>query len=52
MTSLSRRAAYLFDLLMGNVVGSNIFNIGGVFAVAGLLANVSIQPASLIRDLA
>ena len=38
------------EIAIGNVVGSNIFNIGGVFAVAGLLANVSIQPASLIRD--
>lgn len=38
------------EIAIGNVVGSNIFNIGGVFGVAGLLANVSISQTSLIRD--
>lgn len=37
-------------IAIGNVVGSNIFNIGGVFAVAGLLAEVPISQDTLTRD--
>lgn len=38
------------QIAIGNVVGSNIFNIGGVFAIAGLLAEVPISEATLLRD--
>ena len=38
------------EIAIGNVVGSNIFNIGGVFAVTGLLAEVSISQTTLLRD--
>lgn len=38
------------EIAIGNVVGSNIFNIGGVFAVTGLLAEVSISDTTLLRD--
>lgn len=38
------------QIAIGNVIGSNIFNIGGVFAVAGLLAEVRIAELTLQRD--
>ena len=38
------------EIAIGNVVGSNIFNMGGVFAVAGLMTTVSIDGVTLVRD--
>ena len=38
------------SIAIGNVIGSNIFNIGGVFSVAGLLATVPIAQQTLYRD--
>ena len=38
------------EIAIGNVVGSNIFNMGGVFAVAGLMTTVSIDSVTLMRD--
>ena len=38
------------EIAIGNVVGSNIFNMGGVFAVAGLMTTVSIDSVTLSRD--
>ena len=38
------------EIGIGNVVGSNIFNMGGVFAVAGLMTTVSIDSVTLTRD--
>lgn len=38
------------EIAIGNVVGSNIFNMGGVFAVAGLMTTVSIDSVTLTRD--
>ena len=38
------------EIAIGNVVGSNIFNMGGVFAVAGLMTTVSIDSVTLARD--
>lgn len=38
------------EIAIGNVVGSNIFNIGGVFAIAGLMTEVPIAQDTLMRD--
>lgn len=38
------------EIAIGNVVGSNIFNMSGVFAVAGLMTTVSIDSVTLTRD--
>lgn len=38
------------DMAVGNVVGSNMFNILGVLALPGLLAPGAIDPAVLTRD--
>lgn len=38
------------DIAVGNVVGSNMFNVLGVIGVAGVLAPVGVDPALLIRD--
>lgn len=40
------------DMAMGNVVGSNIFNILGVLGAAALIAPIVIAPARLKRDTA
>lgn len=39
------------DIAVGNVVGSNIFNILGVLGVAALVAPVVVRPRELRRDL-
>ncbi|MBU2966118.1 calcium/sodium antiporter [Amphritea sp. 2_MG-2023] len=38
------------DIALGNIVGSNIFNIAAVMAVPGLLAPIELDPAVLWRD--
>lgn len=38
------------DIAIGNVVGSNIFNLLAVMPIPGLLGNLAIQPAALYRD--
>ncbi len=38
------------DIALGNIVGSNIFNIAAVMAVPGLLAPIELEPIVLIRD--
>lgn len=40
-----------YDLAVGNIVGSNLFNILGVIGIAGLLAPSQIDSAVLARDL-
>lgn len=40
------------DIAIGNVVGSNIFNILGVLGAAALIAPIVIKPAELKRDTA
>lgn len=38
------------DIALGNVVGSNIFNIAAVMAVPGLLAPIDLVPVAFWRD--
>jgi cation:H+ antiporter len=38
------------DIALGNVVGSNIFNILGVLGAAALIAPIVVKPAALRRD--
>lgn len=38
------------DIALGNIVGSNIFNIAAVMAVPGLLAPIELEPIVLLRD--
>ncbi|MHB8762193.1 MAG: calcium/sodium antiporter [Coriobacteriia bacterium] len=40
------------DIAVGNVVGSNIFNILGVLGAAAVIAPIAVRPASLRRDVA
>lgn len=40
------------DIALGNVIGSNIFNIVAVMAVPGLFASVQLEPSILSRDYA
>lgn len=46
--SAVRRRAY--DLVLGNVVGSNLFNTLGVVGVAGLITPIDVEPSVLSRD--
>lgn len=39
------------DLAIGNIVGSNIFNILAVLAVSGLIHPMEVKPELLIRDI-
>ncbi|KUJ83979.1 calcium/sodium antiporter [Microbulbifer flavimaris] len=39
-----------FDLAIGNVVGSNVFNILAVMSVPGIIAPLELQPAVFSRD--
>ncbi len=36
-----------FELLAGNIIGSNVFNIVGVAAISGLIGTVTIEPGLL-----
>jgi cation:H+ antiporter len=38
------------DMALGNILGSNIFNIGGVLGIAGIISPFSIVPEGLYRD--
>ena len=38
------------DMVMGNIIGSNIFNLLAVMAVPGLVAPVTIDPTAFSRD--
>ncbi|HDP89401.1 MAG TPA: calcium/sodium antiporter, partial [Thioalkalivibrio sp.] len=56
-TSLPELAASLVsalkneaDIAIGNVIGSNMFNILGVLALPGLIAPGAFEPAVLTRD--
>jgi len=40
------------DIALGNIVGSNIFNILGVLGAAALIAPIAVRPAELKRDTA
>lgn len=40
------------DIALGNIVGSNIFNILGVLGAAALIAPITVRPAELKRDTA
>lgn len=39
------------DLVIGNIVGSNIFNILAVLAVSGLIHPMEVKPELIIRDI-
>lgn len=39
------------DLVLGNIIGSNIFNTLAVVGLAGVIAPSTIEPAALTRDL-
>ena len=39
------------DIAIGNVIGSNIFNLLAVMPVPGLIATVAVEPMALYRDL-
>jgi len=38
------------DIALGNIVGSNIFNLGAVMAIPGLVSPIAIEPEALWRD--
>ncbi|WP_251978204.1 calcium/sodium antiporter [Salinicola avicenniae] len=38
------------DLVLGNVVGSNLFNTLGVVGLAGVIEPIDVDPAVLVRD--
>ncbi|MHB1323849.1 MAG: calcium/sodium antiporter [Coriobacteriia bacterium] len=40
------------DIAVGNVVGSNIFNVLGVLGAAAVIAPIAVRPKSLRRDVA
>ncbi|MDJ0833457.1 MAG: calcium/sodium antiporter [Gammaproteobacteria bacterium] len=57
-TSLPELAASLagarkgeLDMIMGNIIGSNLFNTLGVIGVPALLVDFSISPVAITRDL-
>lgn len=39
------------ELALGNVIGSNIFNLLAVVGIAGVISPVSIDPAAIYRDI-
>jgi cation:H+ antiporter len=50
-TSLVAAARREADIAVGNVIGSNIFNIAGVLGVASLLERIAIPGHVLTREL-
>ncbi|SDZ74134.1 calcium/sodium antiporter [Rubrimonas cliftonensis] len=51
MTSISAALRREADVAMGNVIGSNIFNILGIMGVSSLVAPISVAPEFLSLDL-
>jgi cation:H+ antiporter len=49
-TSVVAAARNESDIAVGNVIGSNIFNIAGILGVSSLLAPLPIPPTSLSRE--
>ncbi|GAA5523963.1 inner membrane protein YrbG [Microbulbifer aestuariivivens] len=49
-TSVASAVKGHFDLAIGNIIGSNIFNILAVMSVPGIIAPLDIQPAVFSRD--
>ena len=39
------------DMVIGNIIGSNIFNMLGVMGVAAVIAPFSIEPSEITRDM-
>jgi len=52
MTSVVAAARGQSDLAVGNVLGSNIFNVFCVVGVSGLIAPLDVPPIAVMRDLA
>ena len=50
VVSLDAALAGNSDIALGNVVGSNIFNILGVLGVSALIAPIIVRPVELRRD--
>ncbi|HET6498302.1 MAG TPA: calcium/sodium antiporter [Coriobacteriia bacterium] len=50
VVSLSAALRGSSDIAVGNIVGSNIFNILGVLGVAALIAPIAVNPRELRRD--
>lgn len=51
-TSLVAAARGEGDMAVGNVIGSNIFNVAGILGVTALVAPIPIEPSVLSRELA
>ncbi|MDH3205439.1 MAG: calcium/sodium antiporter [Gemmatimonadota bacterium] len=50
-TSLVAAARRESDIAVGNVIGSNIFNVAGILGVASLVETIPIRPALLTEEL-
>ncbi|MDZ4094128.1 MAG: calcium/sodium antiporter [Paracoccaceae bacterium] len=50
-TSIAAALRGKADVAMGNVIGSNVFNLLGIIGVAGLVGDLSVPEAMLSRDL-
>lgn len=50
-TSIAAAFRKQADVAMGNVIGSNVFNLLGIIGVAGLVGDVAVPAAMLSRDL-
>lgn len=50
LVSVSAAAQGNADIAIGNVVGSNIFNVLGVLGVSALIAPIVVKPAEVKRD--
>ena len=49
-TSVMAAARKQTDIAVGNVIGSNIFNIAGVLGVAGMIKPVAVDPGVIWRE--
>ncbi|SIS52190.1 calcium/sodium antiporter [Phaeovulum vinaykumarii] len=50
-TSLAAAARGRGDLVMGNVIGSNIFNLLAIIGIAALITPIAVPPGIALRDL-
>lgn len=50
VVSLDAALAGNSDIALGNVIGSNLFNIAGVLGLAALITPILVKPAELKRD--